>query len=207
MDWLAELHAEGRTILLVTHDMTLAAEYADRVVVLEGQIIASAPPASCSGSRTPVPGFAGCTAGAGPGPGTRARGLPGDSLTVESFCDEYVALVEERAQRGRVRLRQPMSQRFDLYLPRDSWLHRLDPRTKLWMVLLAGIVGLIYKQIAVLACLLILAHLVLLSARIPLSRIRWLWRRLAPLLVMILILQPSLLPVQGRTCSAWGRCG
>ena len=90
-----------------------------------------------------------------------------------------------------------MSQGFDLYLPRDSWLHRLDPRAKLWAVLLAGTVGLMYRQIAVLACLLILAHLVLLSARIPLSRIRWLWRRLAPLLVMILILQPLFTPGPG----------
>ena len=90
-----------------------------------------------------------------------------------------------------------MSQGFDLYLPRDSWLHRLDPRAKLWAVLLAGTVGLAYRQIAVLACLLILAHLVLLCARIPLSRIRWLWRRLAPLLVMILILQPLFTPGPG----------
>jgi energy-coupling factor transport system permease protein len=90
-----------------------------------------------------------------------------------------------------------MSQGFDLYLPRDSWLHRLDPRAKLWIVLIAGTVGLIYKQIAVLACLLILAHLVLLSARVPLGRIRWLWGRLAPLLVMILILQPLFAPGPG----------
>ena len=90
-----------------------------------------------------------------------------------------------------------MSHGFDLYLRRDSWLHRLDPRSKLWAVLLAGTVGLIYKQIAVLACLLILAHLILLSARIPAKRIRWLWGRLAPLLVMILILQPLFAPGPG----------
>ncbi|MFN2240943.1 MAG: energy-coupling factor transporter transmembrane component T family protein [Anaerolineae bacterium] len=90
-----------------------------------------------------------------------------------------------------------MSHGFDLYLRRDSWLHRLDPRAKLWAVLLAGSAGLIYKQIAVLACLLILAHLLLLSARIPANRIRWLWGRLAPLLVMILILQPLFAPGPG----------
>jgi energy-coupling factor transport system permease protein len=90
-----------------------------------------------------------------------------------------------------------MSHGFDLYLRRDSWLHRLDPRAKLWAVLLAGSVGLIYKQIAVLACLLVLAHLILLSARIPAKRIRWLWGRLAPLLVMILLLQPLFAPGPG----------
>lgn len=90
-----------------------------------------------------------------------------------------------------------MSQRFDLYIPRDSWLHRLDPRTKLWAALLAGIVGLMFQQIGVLAALLVLSHLVLLSARIPADRVRWLWLRLAPLLIMILILQPIFAPGPG----------
>jgi energy-coupling factor transport system permease protein len=90
-----------------------------------------------------------------------------------------------------------MSQRFDLYLARESWLHHLDPRTKLWAVLLACTAGLIYKHIVVLAGLLILAHLALVSARIPGDRIRWLWTRLAPLLIMILILQPIFSPGPG----------
>ncbi len=90
-----------------------------------------------------------------------------------------------------------MSQHLDLYLPRDSWLHHLDPRAKLWAVLLAMVVGLMYKQIGVLLLLLILAHLALLSARIPVDRLRWLWARLAPLLIMILILQPLFSPGPG----------
>lgn len=60
-----------------------------------------------------------------------------------------------------------MSQHFDLYLAGTSWLHRLDPRTKLWLVLLAGAVGLLFRHVAMLAGLLLLAHLALLSARIP----------------------------------------
>jgi energy-coupling factor transport system permease protein len=90
-----------------------------------------------------------------------------------------------------------MSQRFDVYLAGDSWLHRLDPRAKLWAVLLAGTAGLLFKQIAVLAGLLLLAHLALLSARTPGDRVRWLWVRLAPLLVLILILQPLFAPGPG----------
>ncbi len=90
-----------------------------------------------------------------------------------------------------------MSQRFELHLPRDSWFHRLDPRAKLWIVLLACTTGLIYKNVVVLAGLLILAHLALLFARIPADRIRWLWTRLVPLLVMILILQPVFSPGPG----------
>jgi cobalt transport protein ATP-binding subunit len=99
-DWLAELHAKGRTIVLVTHDMSLAAEYADRVVaMLEGQIIASAPPGELFQQHE----LLSQTSLAAPPVLALARalmpyGLKGDSLTVESFCDEYAALVEKRAQ-------------------------------------------------------------------------------------------------------------
>jgi energy-coupling factor transport system permease protein len=55
----------------------------------------------------------------------------------------------------------------------------------------------VFAQIGVLLGLLCLAHLILLSAGIPLGRIRWLWVRLAPLLVMILILQPLFAPGPG----------
>ena len=90
-----------------------------------------------------------------------------------------------------------MSQQFEFYLPRDSWLHRLDPRAKLWAILLAGTVGLIFRQVGVLAGLLVIAHLLLLSSQIPADRLCWLWARLAPLLVMILVLQPFFAPGPG----------
>jgi cobalt transport protein ATP-binding subunit len=99
-DWLAELHAKGRTIVLVTHDMSLAAEHADRIVAMhQGQILASAPPAElfqqeallsqASLAAPPVLRLA------------RALvpfGMRGDNLTVESFCGEYAALIKGRAQ-------------------------------------------------------------------------------------------------------------
>lgn len=90
-----------------------------------------------------------------------------------------------------------MSQYFDIYLPGDSWLHRLDPRTKLWAALLLGTAGLMSRHVAVLAGLLLLAHLAMLSAHIPAGQIRWLWIRLAPLLLVILILQPVVSPGPG----------
>jgi energy-coupling factor transport system ATP-binding protein len=95
-EWLAELHTQGRTIILVTHDMALAAEYADRVVVLqEGQIIADGPPVQvfqqadllARASLNPPPVMALAQA-------LRACGLKGDSLTVQAFCDEYSSLLE-----------------------------------------------------------------------------------------------------------------
>jgi energy-coupling factor transport system ATP-binding protein len=97
-DWLAELHAQGRTILLVTHDMALVAEHADRVVMLhEGQVLADVLPADLFGQAAlmadsslalpPVTALA---------QSLRPRGFRGDGLTVGAFCDEYVALVKGR---------------------------------------------------------------------------------------------------------------
>jgi energy-coupling factor transporter ATP-binding protein EcfA2 len=95
--WLAELHARGRTILLVTHDMALAAEYAERIVVLhQGEIIGDGPPADLFGQHgvlaraslalPPVIALA---------QALRPYGLRGESLTVDTFCQEYLALVGE----------------------------------------------------------------------------------------------------------------
>nr|WP_227488014.1 ABC transporter ATP-binding protein [Brachybacterium subflavum] len=47
MDFLARIHARGTTILLITHDMHLALEYTDRVLVISGgQLLADADPAA-----------------------------------------------------------------------------------------------------------------------------------------------------------------
>ncbi|MFE5776668.1 ABC transporter ATP-binding protein [Brachybacterium sp. NPDC056505] len=47
MDFLARIHAEGTTILLITHDMHLALEYTDRVLVISaGELIADTDPAA-----------------------------------------------------------------------------------------------------------------------------------------------------------------
>lgn len=96
-DWLAELHAQGRTILLVTHDMTLAARYAQRILVLHnGQIVADGAVSDlfqqadllAGASLTPPPVLALAQA-------LKPYGMKGDSLSVEAFCDEYVARVTD----------------------------------------------------------------------------------------------------------------
>jgi len=92
--WLAELQARGHTILLVTHDMALVAEYAERAVVLHaGQILADGRPDDlfrqtdllAHASLAPPPVMALAQA-------LQPYGLQGDSLTVEAFCSEYAAL-------------------------------------------------------------------------------------------------------------------
>ncbi len=241
LDWLGELHGQGRTILLVSHDMSLVADYADRVIVLrQGMVIADGVPGIVfqrtdlleSASLTPPPVLTLAQA-------LRPLGMQGDSLTAQAFADEYLALVRDRAlpssrpivhvnavtgsqppsgeqgileeseahrssSTGASSEEQPStaaartaSGGVDFYVPRDSWLHRMDPRAKLWAVILAAIVAMVFKQLAVLAAVLLLSHLAILSARVPVSRVRWLWARLAPLLIMILLLQPWFSPGHG----------
>jgi cobalt transport protein ATP-binding subunit len=96
-EWIEELHGAGRTIVLVSHDMSLVARYAGRIVVLhEGQVLADGPPAAvfrqgavlATASLLPPPVLSLAQSLAG-------LGLRGDSLTVEAFCEEYAALVRD----------------------------------------------------------------------------------------------------------------
>ena len=96
--WLVELHAQGRTILVVTHDMALAAEYADRIVVLhEGQIIGDGGPADIfeetdllARASLTLPPLVALTQA------LRPYGLRGDALTLDAFCERFLALAEAR---------------------------------------------------------------------------------------------------------------
>lgn len=88
------------------------------------------------------------------------------------------------------------------YLPGDSWLHRLDPRTKLIVVLLYSVLVFIPSNlysIAVAALFLLLAIAV---GRIPVG---YLWRGLRPILVFALIaLVFNLFLTPGTTIWTWG---
>jgi cobalt transport protein ATP-binding subunit len=96
--WLDELHGQGRTLLLVTHDMALAAERAQRIVVLhQGQILADGEPAQlfaqaavlAQASLEPPPVVALARA-------LRDRGLCSEALDVEGFCRDYLAHFQSR---------------------------------------------------------------------------------------------------------------
>jgi energy-coupling factor transport system ATP-binding protein len=96
--WLGELHARGRTVVLVTHDMALAAEIAGRVVVMaHGTLLGDGTPLEvfrqnellARAALTPPPVLVLAQA-------LRTRGMRGDSTTVDAFCAEYAALVGKR---------------------------------------------------------------------------------------------------------------
>jgi energy-coupling factor transport system permease protein len=87
---------------------------------------------------------------------------------------------------------------FDLYVPRQSWLHQLDPRTKLLLTLAGLILCLLFQEPPVLAGILLGYHLLLLTAGIRWEQLRWLWARMLPLTVMILLLQPFFASAAGE---------
>lgn len=88
MALLRALHAEGRTIIIITHDMALAAEHACHVAVMrEGRVVLHGPtrhvfaqPDALTQARLDLPPLA-----------RLARRLGLDALTVEDFCAAALA--------------------------------------------------------------------------------------------------------------------
>jgi len=83
-------------------------------------------------------------------------------------------------------------------------LHRLDPRTKLTFVVVSFTLCFLSSQVIPLAGYLAGVHLLLWAAAIPSDRIRWLWRQMAPVTVLIVVLWPLFYPAgQPLLWSVW----
>ncbi len=83
-----------------------------------------------------------------------------------------------------------MSLAFDLYLPRPSQLHRLDPRVKLVLVLAGTVLLLSFQNLLVcLACIVFNQGLFLLAG-MPRARVWSLWRLMLPLSVLVALTWP-----------------
>jgi energy-coupling factor transport system ATP-binding protein len=94
-----QLHAQGHTIVLVSHDMRLVAEHARRTVIMhQGSILMQGPTRHVFTQREVLR-----RAQLTPPPVTRLaqrladEGVPGDRLTVEELC----CALDERLARGR----------------------------------------------------------------------------------------------------------
>ena len=99
MGLAADLHQRGRTIVMVTHDMALVAEYATRVIAMQaGQVLLDAPPRAAfrqadllamTGLRLPpVLEMAA---------GLRAAGWPVEALTLDELQQAVLAVLDDRA--------------------------------------------------------------------------------------------------------------
>ena len=96
-----------------------------------------------------------------------------------------------------------MSLALDFYVPGTSWLHRLDPRVKLWGMAAGFTAAFVLPGISAQVAFLIGLHLLLLGNHVPWSTVRRLWRQMAVLLILILVLQPLFSP-SGQTLVALG---
>lgn len=91
-----------------------------------------------------------------------------------------------------------MNTTFELYVDRQSWLHSLDPRTKLLCVTLGTALLLAFSSLPVIVAFLLAAHLILLSAHIPWGRIGWAWGRMLPITILIPLFWPLFYQHGGR---------
>jgi energy-coupling factor transport system ATP-binding protein len=95
---LRSLTAEGRAVVLITHEMALVAEHAGRVVALrDGAVVADEEPA-CLFDRVDLPALAGIEAPdvAKLAHALQPLGMPEGVATVDGFVDAYQRLREGR---------------------------------------------------------------------------------------------------------------
>ncbi|MCO5175479.1 MAG: energy-coupling factor transporter transmembrane protein EcfT [Thermomicrobiales bacterium] len=78
----------------------------------------------------------------------------------------------------------------EFYVPGTSWLHRMDPRVKLFVALLSGVVTFFWINLPLLVLALILVHVVLLASGYPWERLATAWRAISLLLVLIVLVWP-----------------
>jgi len=83
-----------------------------------------------------------------------------------------------------------MSLAFDSYVPGASFLHRLDPRVKLWCLLLGSVALFLVPALLPLLGFLIAWHLLLLAAGISWRALARLWKQMGILILLILVLNP-----------------
>ena len=194
LDRFAALHRQGHTVLLISHDMELVAEYAERVLLMhDGRIVADAPPAAFFGATDTLRASS-LTAPQVVQLGQRLRdlGLSSENLTVDAFVADYVGALPP----GRDMLAS-------LYQPAASWLHRLDARVKLLGVVcglaLIFSIGNVWLMIATVA----LEQACYCSARVGRGRVGWVWRMIWVTVALVFVLWVLLYPLPGPAFWSW----
>lgn len=92
----------------------------------------------------------------------------------------------------------------DLYVPGDGWLHRADPRVKFLMSLALLVLCLVWRNPLVILAALVLEHAMLVADRVPWRSIAWVWRALAGVIVLIVMLWPVFDPSGTHELWRWG---
>jgi energy-coupling factor transport system permease protein len=83
----------------------------------------------------------------------------------------------------------------DTYVAGTSFLHRLDPRVKLWALTLALVLAFLLPGLLSGAAFLLAIHVVLRLAGVPWPTLFRFWRKMGVIIVLILLLQPFARPL------------
>jgi len=97
-----------------------------------------------------------------------------------------------------------MSMRYDLYIERDSLIHRLDPRVKLIGVALGMIAAVLISNLMAQAVLYAFIIVVLLIARVSWEKFWFAFRTILPVSIMITLLWPLFYRTGTPILFSWG---
>lgn len=78
-----------------------------------------------------------------------------------------------------------MRANFDLYVRRDTWLHRLDPRVKLAFVIVATLLTFLWPTVWTAIGMILLTGAATWQARIPAAHVIRVWRVMVPLVILV----------------------
>ena len=91
----------------------------------------------------------------------------------------------------------------DFYSPGESWLHRVDARVKLLFVFCALVLSILNKNLWLMLAALLGLVLLHLSARTPWSRLRFIWRTILPVALLMLTLRVIFYPQGEPLFAVW----
>lgn len=91
----------------------------------------------------------------------------------------------------------------DLYIERDSWVHKVDPRVKLLFVASVLVLLLVFKNVFIFLIALGLVHLLHWSAKMPARNFIFIWKTLLPVGIMMLVLWVVFYPVGEPLFRIW----
>ncbi len=92
---------------------------------------------------------------------------------------------------------------FDLYVPRTSWAHRLDPRVKLLFVVVVIVITTLFSNLLFMLVMLACVHLLMAAAHLPRERYLWVWRAMGPINLMIPLLWMAFYPEGTAAFHIW----
>ena len=91
----------------------------------------------------------------------------------------------------------------DLYVPGRSWAHRLDPRVKLLFVACFIVLVLVFDNLFFMLGALTLVHLLHFSARVPAAKLRFVWKTLLPVAILMALLWTLFYPSGDPVAVFW----